>query len=487
MKKSKEPEYFTSRLALVLAILGIAIGTGNIWRFPRIIAQNGGGSFIIPWIIFLFTWSIPLIIIEFSIGKRTRKGTAGAFGKLIGKRYIWMGAFVGFCSMSIMFYYSVVMGWCLKYLVAVVSGDVRSIINYEYYWNSFIDSRYEPLLFHLLCMVSAAAITYRGIARGIEKANYMLIPSLFLIMIFAVVKVLDLPGSKEGLRFLLIPHLKDLLHYRIWLEALSQSAWSTGAGWGLILTYAVYVRRKEDIVLNSFLTGLGDSLASILAALSIIPIVFITLTREQALKVMASGNTGLTFIWIPQLFEKIAGGKILLPLFFLTLCFAALSSLIAMVELVSRILMDAGIERKKSVLMVGIMGFLFGIPSAINIGFLNNQDWTWGLGLLVNGIFLTYAVIKFGKSRFRRELINSEGNNINLGKWFEYVIAFVIPIEFICVLGWWFWQSATVFDPQGWWNPFHTTSIGTCIFQWGIVIAVLLLLNRWMGKRMLSD
>jgi len=486
MKESRESEFFTSRLALVLAVLGIAIGTGNIWRFPRIIAQNGGGSFIIPWIIFLFTWSIPLIIIEFSIGKKTRKGTAGAFGKLIGKRYLWMGAFVGFCTMAIMFYYSVVMGWCLKYLVAVVTSDLHSI-NYEYYWDSFIGSHYEPIFFHLLCMVIAVAITYRGIAGGIEKANYVLIPSLFLIMTFAAVKVLDFPGSKEGLKFLTIPHLRDLLHYRIWLEALSQSAWSTGAGWGLILTYAVYVRRKEDIVVNSVLVGIGDSMASILAALSIIPIVFTILPREQALEVMASGNTGLTFIWIPQLFEKIAGGNILLPLFFLTLCCAALSSLIAMVELVSRILMDTGVERKKSVLMVGVLGFLFGIPSAIKIEFLNNQDWTWGLGLLLNGIFLTYAVIKFGTSRFRKELINSEGNNINLGRWFEYVIVFLIPIEFICVLGWWFWQSATVFDPQGWWNPFHTTSIGTCIVQWGGVITILLLLNHWMGRKMLSE
>jgi len=205
MKESRESEFFSSRLALVLAVLGIAIGTGNIWRFPRIIAQNGGGSFIIPWIIFLFTWSIPLIIIEFSIGKRTRKGTAGAFGKLIGKRYLWMGAFVGFCTMAIMFYYSVVMGWCLKYLVALGSSDLHPI-NYEYYWNSFIESRYEPLFFHLLCMVIAVAITYRGIAGGIEKANYVLIPSLFLIMIFAAAKVLNFPGSKEGLKFLTIPH-----------------------------------------------------------------------------------------------------------------------------------------------------------------------------------------------------------------------------------------------------------------------------------------
>jgi len=139
--------------------------------FPGLLPKMEG-SFIIPWIIFLFTWSISLIIIEFSIGKKTRKGTAGALGKLIGKRYLWMGAFVGFCSMAIMFYYSVVMGWCLKYLIAAVNGDIH-IAHPETYWNSFIGSSYEPLLFHLLCMVIAATITYRRIARGIEKASQL--------------------------------------------------------------------------------------------------------------------------------------------------------------------------------------------------------------------------------------------------------------------------------------------------------------------------
>ena len=104
-------ETFTSRWSLLLAALGMAVGTGNIWRFPRVIAQNGGAPFLIPWIIFLFLWSIPLLMIEFGIGKKTRMGTIGAFGRLMGANYAWLGAFVGFCSMAIMFYYSVVAGW----------------------------------------------------------------------------------------------------------------------------------------------------------------------------------------------------------------------------------------------------------------------------------------------------------------------------------------------------------------------------------------
>jgi NSS family neurotransmitter:Na+ symporter len=477
-------DFFTSRLALMLSVLGIAIGTGNIWRFPRIIAQNGGGSFIIPWIIFLFTWSIPLIIIEFGIGNKTRSGTAGAFGRLIGKQYLWMGAFVGFCSMAIMFYYSVVMGWCLYYVLATAGGILHNI-NYEIYWQSFTGS-YKPLLFHSCSILLSAGIVYRGISKGIEKANILLIPLLFLIMIFAAFKSIMLPGSMEGVRFLFTPHLSDLLNYRIWLEALTQSAWSTGAGWGLILTYAVYMKQREGIVMNSILTVVGDSIVSLLAALAIIPVIFSVLPHNHVERALESGNTGLTFIWIPQLFEQVQGGYILMLLFFLTLCFAALSSLIAMVELVARLFIDAGITRKKAVCLVGLIGFLCGIPSALKTEFFSNQDWTWGLGLIVNGIFFTYAVLRFGTTRFRRELVNSESCRMNLGRWFDYVVRFIIPLEFVCVITWWFWKSLTVFDPEEWWNPFRTTSLGSCIFQWSIVIAVLLALNRWIGRKMLG-
>jgi NSS family neurotransmitter:Na+ symporter len=395
-----------------------------------------------------------------------------------------MGAFVGFCSMAIMFYYSVVMGWCLYYAIATAGGILQNI-NYENYWQGFT-VYYKPHLFHGSSMLLAAGIVYRGISKGIERANILLIPLLFIIMVFAAIKSMMLPGSLEGIRFLFTPHINDLLNYRIWLEALTQSAWSTGAGWGLILTYAVYMKQKEGIFLNSILTGVGDSIVSLLAALAIIPVIFSVLPYNHVQKALESGNTGLTFIWIPQLFEQIPGGYLFMLLFFITLCFAALSSLIAMVEMVTRLFIDAGINRKKAVCLVGLIGFLCGIPSALKTEFFSNQDWTWGLGLIVNGIFLTYAVLKFGTTRFRRELIDSAGSRINLGRWFDYVVRFIIPLEFVCVITWWFWQSLTVFDPEEWWNPFRTTSLASVIMQWAIVIVLLLLLNRWMGKKILG-
>lgn len=489
-REMRQTEYFTSRWALILAALGMAIGTGNIWRFPRIAAKNGGGAFIIAWIIFLFLWSIPLLISEFAIGKKTRYGTVGAFGKLIGKRFTWMGSFVGFCTIAIMFYYSVVTGWCLKYFVAAIAGQLGNV-EATAYWSSFSTSIYQPLIFHFMSMSVGAYVIYRGVVNGIERATKILIPSLFILLIIATIRALTLPGALKGLNFLFNPEWSALTNYRVWLEALSQSAWSTGAGWGLILTYAVYLKRKEDVVLNSFITGLGNNSASLLAGLAIFPAVFalaplLGLVAEDVVKITGPGNTGLTFIWIPQLFKQMPLGSFFTAIFFLALTFAALSSLIAMIELATRIFIDAGMPRKNALLLVALVGFVFGIPSAINMSFFENQDWVWGIGLMLSGFFISFAVIKYGANRFRTELVNSEGNDLNVGKWFEYVMKFIIPVEFLIMIGWWLYQSVTTFDPKGWWNPFHTFSLGTCIFQWGLMIGLFLLFNNLIYSKTLG-
>jgi len=478
MRKS---ELFSTRWALILASLGMAVGTGNIWRFPRIVAQNGGGSFLIPWIIFLFLWSIPLLMIEFAIGKKTRHGTVGAFGKLLGQNYTWMGAFVGFCTMAIMFYYSAVMGWCIKYFVASLAGDL-GLSQSETFWDNFTTS-YQPIFFHLISMVVGSFVIYKGVVGGIERANKILIPSLFILLIVGAVRALTLPGAMEGLNYLFNPDLDTLLNYRTWLEALSQSAWSTGAGWGLILTYAVYMKEREDIVLNSFIAGLGNNSASLLAGLAIVPTIFAILPYQEAMNAVGSGNTGLTFIWIPKLFAQMPLGSVFMTIFFLALTSAAVSSLIAMIELATRIFMDAGMTRHRAIIFVASFGFLLGLPSALSLNFHYNQDWAWGLGLIVSGMFIAFAAIKYGVERVRTKLINTEGNDLNVGKWFNYIVMFLIPIEFVVLIVWWSWQAITTYDPEGWWNPFRTYSLGTCIFQWGLAIIIFIVINKWLYKK----
>ena len=483
-------ETFTSRWSLLFAALGMAIGTGNIWRFPRVIAQNGGAPFLIPWFLFLFLWSIPLLIVEFGMGKKTRMGTIGAFSSMRSS-HTWMGGFVGLCTLAITFYYSVVTGWCFRYttaaLIDLIAGphkvpgggiwgsDTTS------FWTSFISTHWQPVLFHLIAILFGSWIIYRGVVNGIEKANRILIPSLFVLLIIAGVRAVTLPGAVKGLNFLFEPNWKALLNYKIWLEGLSQSAWSTGAGWGLILTYAVYMRKNDDIVANSFLSGLGNNSASLLAAIAIIPTVFAVLPAEKALEVVSDtgpASTGLTFIWIPKLFEQISAGKFFLVLFFLALSIAALSSLISMIELGTRIMMDFGLTRRKGIVIVGSVSFLLGLPSALSLTFFQNQDWVWGVGLLLSGFFFAITIIRYGVEKFRLEMIDSPDNDIRLGRVFNFTISILIPVEFVMLISWWFAQVILKFDPHFWWHPFRPFSIGTCLLQWGVLIVILILLNR---------
>jgi len=478
----EQREFFSSRWTLILAALGMAIGTGNIWRFPRIAAQNGGGAFLIPWILFLFLWSIPLVITEFAIGKQTRKGPAGAIGSLIGRKYAWMGMFVAFCTIAIMFYYSVVMGWCLKYTIAAAVGDLSHIQGPEY-WARFSQTPTQTILFHFLSISIGALIIARGITRGVERANKVLIPGLALLLVIALVRGLTLPGAFAGLQFFFAPDWPALVNYKVWLEALSQSAWSTGAGWGLIMTYAVYMRSREDVVLNSFIAGLGNNSASLLAGMVIFPAVFALapgLGQDPATVLADSGpaSTGLTFIWIPALFQKLPAANFFMAVFFLALTVAALSSLIAMIELAARVFMDAGWSRKKAVAFVWLIALVFGIPSAVNLGFFQNQDWVWGVGLLLSGFFVAFAANKYGIRRFRQQLVNMEGNDLNVGVWFEIILRYLIPLQFVILLGWWFYQAIVSYDPEGWWNPAHTFSVGTCILQWGVAILLFLIFNN---------
>ena len=443
-----QKELFTSRWGFIFAALGMAIGTGNVWRFPRIAAKNGGGAFILVWIFSLFLWSIPILIMEFGMGKTVRKGVVATFGKIAGQKFVWMGSFVAFCSMAIMYYYSVVMGWCLKYFIASFSDTIFKIGSNEY-WNNFT-SGFQPVFFHFISIIIVSFIVYMGVIRGIEKVNRILIPSIFLLLIILAVRAVFLPGAEKGLNFLFNPQWGKLLNYQVWLEALTQSAWSNGAGWGFLLTYSIYIKKKEDVVLNSFLTGLGNNSASLLAAIVILCTVFAVLPEIEAMEAVGSGNIGLTFIWLPMLFDKIPLGTFFMALLFLGLTFAALSSLVAMIELAVRIFIDFGFDRNKAIFIVAAFSFLLGIPSSLSLGFFYNQDWTWGLGLMINGFFMTFAVIKYGVKDFRNNIINIEGNDVYLGKWFDIIVKYIIPLEFFSLIIWWFYQSITVFDKDGW-------------------------------------
>ena len=486
----KQQEFFSSRWALIIATVGIAVGTGNIWRFSRIVAQNGGGSFLIPWVIYLLIWSVPLIIAEFAIGKSTRMGPVGAMAKTAGNKFGWMGAFIVFVSTAIMFYYSVVTGWCLRYFFSSVSGNLFEVDDYQVYWNSFA-SGFEPLLFHLIAISFVAFVVLRGVTKGIEKVTKFLVPSLLIILFILFIRAITLPNAIEGIKYFFTPDINVILDHKVWLNALTQNAWDTGAGWGLILVYAVYMRKKEDIPLNAALIGFGNNAISIIAGITIFSTVFALSSVDAMTQVSQSGpaNTGLTFIYLPLLFSKMTGSDTIniffASIFFLALFFAAFTSLISMVELSTRTLIDFGLKRKRAVGIIVVTGFLLGMPSALNLNVLANQDWVWGVGLILSGAFIAFVVKQYGIDKFRTEIINGYGSDIKIGKWYNYIIGILIPIQVVVLILWWLISSVS-WDPE-WWNPLHIENAGTAIFQWAIVLVFFITFNKYIVAKTLNN
>jgi NSS family neurotransmitter:Na+ symporter len=456
---------------MILAMLGMAVGTGNIWRFPRVAATNGGGEFLVAWVIFLLLWSVPLILVEFAMGKATRYGSIGAFARIMGRRFAWVGAWVAFTAIAIMCYYAVVTGWTIRYSIAALFGQLGGgepgALWDRFAWTPAV-VLYQAVAFALAIMVVAKGV------RGIERATTILIPALFVLVLTLAIRAVTLPGASAGLDFLFTVDWEALAHPKVWLEALTQNAWDTGAGWGLVLTYAIYLRHREDTALNAFMLGFGNNSVSLLAGIMVLCTVF-SLMPDASQQIVGADNTGLTFIWVPQLFERMPAGRFFMPLFFIALFFAAWTSLISMVELAVRVLQDGGMLRSRALGLVGILGFLLGIPSALSAGIFNNQDFVWGVALMVSGLFFALAVLKYGVRRFRETLVNGPHSDIRVGAWWDWVIRLVV-VEAVVLVVWWFWQVRT----EDLWAPY---GIGNMAAQWLVAITAFLLLNGWMVRR----
>ncbi len=475
-----ENQRFSSRWGTMLVMLGMAVGTGNIWRFPRIAASNGGGSFLFAWAVFLLLWWVPLILVEFAMGRETRRGPVGAFARLLGRGSAWMGAWVAFTATAIMFYYSVVMGWTIRYLWGSLTNGIpmTSPEAATLFWEGYAGSG-AAVLTHGIAMGLGVAVVAFGV-RGIEKAARVLIPTLFVLVIVLAVRAITLPGAEKGLAFLFTPEWSDLLSARIWLEALTQNAWDTGAGWGLITAYAVYLRNEEDTTLNAFVLGFGNNSVSLLAGIMVLCTAF-AIMPEAADTIVGAGNEGLTFIWVPQLFARMPAGNLFMILFFLALVFAAWSSLISMIELASRVLIDFGLSRGRAIQIVAVAGFLFGVPSALSMEFFRNQDWVWSVGLMLSGLFFAVGVLRYGVNSFRTRLVNREGSDIVIGRWWCAVMLFV-ALEAIVLMLWWLSQAVDLDNLAATLTPFSSFNVGTVLVQGGVVIAILLATNRLLAR-----
>ena len=516
-----ESDQFNGRLGLIFASIGAAIGTGNIWRFPRMVGANGGGTFLIPWLFFLFIWSIPLVIAEYAMGKRSRTGTIGTFRIFAGRRFAWMGLWTAWISTAIGFYYAVVSGWTLKYFQLGITGALNGKdVDTTEVWNAFLQSPGQVIFFQFIVILLVLGAIWKG-AKAIEKVNFYLMISLFALLFLTLFLSLWMDfsdGTLDGALFMFTVDFDMLFEPEVWINGLSQSAWSCSAGMGMCITYAVYMRKDEDTVLNAFTMGLANNSISIIAGLAVLSAIFAV--NPDPLATVTGGSSAITFLALPEVFAQAPGGTIgplfMMAGFFLALSFAALTSMISTVELCVRNFVDHGYERERSVLITGIALFLFGLPSAVlwvkldGAGvafpeFLEVQDHIWGYGLMFSGLFIAFSIWKygyvkwrsevdagtapdgfagylgFGVSAFRDDFINTGDNDLEVGRWWDVLIYIAFPILFIVLMGSYF--TDMIANTEDVWNPSNPKGLSIILLFWGVVATTFMLLNKFLIAR----
>lgn len=516
-----QSDQFSGRMGLIFASIGAAIGTGNIWRFPRMVGANEGGTFLIPWLFFLFVWSIPLVIAEFALGKRSRTGTIGTFRIFAGKKFAWMGLWTAWISTAIGFYYAVVAGWCLKYFQLGITNDlVGKNVDTQLVWNEFLQSSGQVIFYQFLVIAITLFAIWKG-AKAIEKVNVILMCSLFVLLFMSLGLSLwmDLAdGSLDGFLFMFTVNWSQLGEPSIWINGLAQSAWSCSAGMGMAITYSVYMRKDEDTTLNAFTMGLANNSISIIAGLTVLSAIFAVETDPLA--TVTGGSSAITFLALPEVFAQAPGGGVgawvMMAGFFLALSFAALTSMISTVELCVRNFVDHGYTRNMSVLFTSIAIFIFGLPSAllwITIApdgtafpqFLEVQDHIWGYGLMFSGLFIAFTIWKYGYTKwraqveageaspglhgylnigvsaFRDDFINTGDNDIWIGRWWDLLMYLAFPLLFTVLMVSYFGDM--IMNTPDVWNPVNPHGISIILLFWGIVACGFIAFNKYLVQR----
>ena len=323
---------FGSKIGIVLATAGSAVGLGNIWRFPYMTGQNGGAAFLLMYVACIMLLGVPGMVSEFIVGRHAQTNAARAYDKLSDGRPWRLVGYLGILTSTIILgFYAVVAGWCLQYLFASISGQVQGDAQYvQQYFVDFSSSAWKPVACGLLFILITHLIVVRGVQHGIEKASKLLMPILLILLIVLVVASCMLPGAVEGIKFLLKPDFSKLSS-DVMLEALGQAFFSLSLGTACLCTYASYFSRDTNLLNSAGQIALLDSLIALLAGLLIFP-------AAAAVGISADSGPSLIFITLPNVFQQAFGslpvvGYVVSIMFYALLVFAALTSTISMHEI----------------------------------------------------------------------------------------------------------------------------------------------------------
>ncbi len=379
-----------SRIGFILAAAGSAVGLGNIWRFPYVAGESGGGLFILVYIVCVVMLGLPIMLVEFTIGRNTQRNPVGAFKKLKpGTPWFLLGGFGVFAGFLILSFYAVVAGWTLGYVVESLRGALTGASAQEItqHFDSFTSNPLTTIGYFIAIMLLTIFIVSRGIKSGIERWSKILMPALFILLLVVIARSVTLPGSFEGLKFIFWPNF-DKFNPDIMLKALGQAFFSMSLGMGAMLTYGSYLRRKENMPSSTLFVGGLDLLVALLAGIALFPALF-------AVNLPPDAGTGLAFKTFPVIFNQIPLGTFIMPIFFLLLVVAALTSTISLMEVISSYLIDEkGWTRKKAAAAMGFLVILIGIPSALatQTGLLSAKKVGFNFSALVEHLSADYML-----------------------------------------------------------------------------------------------
>ncbi|AWD67832.1 MULTISPECIES: sodium-dependent transporter [Priestia] len=439
-------EQWTSKLGFILASAGSAIGIGAIWKLPYVAGTSGGGAFFLLFILFTAIIGLPLLLAEFVLGRHTQKEAIRAYDA-VAPGSLWKGiGYLGVITCFILLsFYSVVGGWILQYIFASVTGQLNGVSDYGSLFNSTIANPTNAVISQFVFLLLTIVVVARGIQNGIEKANKILMPALFILFIIIIIRSLTLDGAMEGVSFFLYPDFSKLTSQTI-LFAMGQAFFSLSVGVSVMVTYSSYLSKQQNLPKSAISISALNILISLLAGLAIFPAVF-------SMGVKPTEGPGLLFIVLPSIFEQLPFGIVFQTFFLALFLFATLTSAFSMLEIIVASLAK-GEQHKRIKLswISGLLIFVVGIPSALSYGLLSDVS-IFGKSIfdafdfLVSNILMPLGALLiaiFVPWKMKKDVLIEEfkHGSTNVKRWFSlwllairYIAPVLIIIVFINMLG----------------------------------------------------
>ncbi|MDD2387027.1 MAG: sodium-dependent transporter [Bacteroidales bacterium] len=428
---------FSGKFGVIAAAAGSAVGLGNIWRFPYVTGENGGGAFLLIYVFFIIVIGVPVMMSEFVIGRRSQSNAFGAFRKLSPDSAWWIIGVMGIvAAFVILSFYSTVAGWTLEYVYQAFSGNFagKDINQLNSDFANFTAGSWRPLMWQMIFMVLTAGVVFAGVQKGIEKYTKILMPVLLVMIIAICIRSVTLPGAEKGLRFLFEPDFSKLSFQGV-LTALGQAAFSLSIGMGALITYGSYVRKDTPLLSTAVQVATTDTVIAILSGVMIFP-ALMALGQDPA------AGPGLVFVTLPGIFQAMPGGFYFAIVFFILLSVAALTSTISVLEVVVAFLIEEkNMSRGKATALGAGAISIIGIACTLSFGPLKDfkifDKTVFDLmNYLSANVFLTFGALliviytgwKLGKSNFVDEINQAAKIPKFLSSSIVFIIKYIAPV-----------------------------------------------------------